>query len=110
MSSHRQRRSRPRIPKGARRASQAELEHIMNDVNVELAVALGDDPALGLHSLQAPGSNLPSLPVALFEPRRAALMSHPDGSNQELQVEAIIQAGFSRWRPVVNFEQLPEWT
>jgi hypothetical protein len=108
--SHRQRRSRPRIPRGVRRASQAELEHVMADVDVELAVALGDDPALGLHSRQAPDSNLPSLPVALFEPRRAAMMSHPDGSAQELQVEAIIQAGFSRWRPVVNFEQLPEWT
>lgn len=81
----------------------------MGDVDVDVAALLSDDLALGMQPLRGTGGNQPPLPVALFELRESAMASHPDGSIQELQVEAIIQAGFSRWRSVVTFEELPDW-
>jgi hypothetical protein len=108
MSSPRQRRRRPRIPRGGRPAGLRDIERIMDDVDVDVAALLSDDPALGMQPLRGTGGNQPPLPVALFELRESAMASHPDGSIQELQVEAIIQTGFSRWRSVVTFEELPD--
>ena len=104
---------RPRVPRGAT-TDPAEILQIGEDVDTEVAILLSDDPALAMGPLppglvDADGEPV-RLPVVLFEPRRAIAITLPDGSSQEMQAEAIIQAGFTRWRPVVAFEQLPEWS
>lgn len=101
------------MPRGAS-TDPATLVDITLDVDTEIATLLSDDPALALGPLPAgligaDGEPL-RLPVVLFEPRRGLGVTQADGSRQELQAETIIQAGFTRWRPVAAFEQLEDWT
>jgi len=102
-----------RVPRGASTDPAAIIE-VGLDVDTEVATLLSDDPALALGPLPAglvdAGGEPLRLPVALFEPRRGLGITQADGSRQELQAETIIQAGFTRWRPVAAFEQLPDWT
>ncbi|WP_433464054.1 hypothetical protein [Spirillospora sp. CA-128828] len=111
MSKRRSHRRGPRIPDRVRQgiindgpADPVELERVLTDVDTEIAALLSDDPALG------PSLGDTRWPLALFEPRRGVGMVHPDGSLQEMQTEAIIQAGFSRWRQLTVFEPLPGWS
>ena len=107
-----------RVPSGAStdRATTdpAAIVDVGLDVDTDVATLLSDDPALALGPLPAglidtEGQPL-RLPVVQFEPHRGLGVTQPDGSRQELQAETIIQAGFTRWRPVAAFEQLPDWT
>jgi hypothetical protein len=105
--------SRPRAPRGAV-TDYAEITRMAEQVDTEVATRLSDDPAAAMGALppglvDADGEPL-RLPVALFEPRHAIAVSRADGSRQEMQAEMIIQSGFSRWRPVTAFEELPEWS
>jgi len=102
----------PRVPRGAS-TDIAKIERILGEVETEVALRLSDDPALRIGSavglLDADGEPV-RLPVVLFEPRAAVGVTLPDGTRQEMQTEAIIQAGFSRWRPVTAFERLDDWS
>ena len=104
---------RPQVPRGAT-TDLTEIMRVGDDVDTEIAIAASDDPALAIGPLppgliDADGEPL-RLPVALFEPRRAVGITLPDGISQEMQAEMIIQAGFTRWRPVSVFEELPDWS
>ena len=101
------------MPRGAT-TDPATVIDITLDASAEIATLFSDDPALALGPLPPglvgeDGEPL-QLPVVLFEPLRALGVTQPDGSRQELQAETIIQAGFTRWRPVAAFEQLDDWT
>lgn len=102
-----------RVPRGASTDPAAVVE-VGLDVDTEVATLLSDDPALAMGPLPAglidAGGEPLRLPVVLFEPHRGLGITQADGSRQELQAETIIQAGFTRWRPVAAFEQLPDWT
>ena len=93
-----------RIPSEAL-ASSDEAEAILHDVDTNVAALLSRDPALCLGS-----AAWDRWPVALFEPRRGVGIALHDGSLREMQTEAIIQAGFSRWRQVTGFTLLPGWS
>ena len=102
-----------RVPRGASR-DPADIVGVGLDIDTEVAALLSDDPALALGPLPAglvgaDGEPL-QLPVVLFEPRRGLGVTQADDSRQELQAETIIQAGFTRWRPVAAFNQLDDWT
>lgn len=104
---------RPRIPVGASTDLTA-LAEVADDVETDVAVLLSDDPALAMGApvagtLDADGEPV-RLPVVLFEPRRGLGATRGDGSRQELQAEAIIQAGFTRWRPATVFSEEPDWS
>ena len=94
-----------------------KIREAMAEVDTECMALLSDDPALGLANARltamAPceiGGGRP-LPVVMFEPRAMIAQTLPDGSGRELQVEAIIHAGFCRWWPLfAQFESLPEWS
>jgi hypothetical protein len=88
-----------------------------NRVDTEVAALLSDDPAVAISISGWPQYGAAALagvdnrlPVALFEPRTAVAMTMPDGTAAEVQVEMIIQAGFTRWRHAATFDLLPEWT
>ena len=104
---------RPRIPAGAS-IDLTVMAEVADDVETEVAVLLSDDPALAIGApvpgtLDADGEPV-RLPVVLFEPRRGLGATRGDGSRQELQAEAIIQAGFTRWRPTAVFNEEPGWS
>ncbi|MFI6296398.1 hypothetical protein ACIBEJ_32730 [Nonomuraea sp. NPDC050790] len=48
--------------------------------------------------------------MLLFEPRRAIRMPLPNGAQQEMQLEHIIQAGFQQWRAMLGMEALADWS
>lgn len=103
----------PRAPRGAS-TDLAEIMRVADDIDAEVAALLSDDPALAMGSIppgmvDADGEPV-RLPVALFEPRRAVGLTQADGSRQELQAEYIIQSGFTRWRPLAVFDELPDWS
>jgi hypothetical protein len=104
MSKRRFQRLSLRIPDGIL-DNPGEAEAILDDVDTDVAVLLSHDPALGMSS-----GAWGQWPIALFEPRKGVGMALPDGSLRELQAEAIIQAGFSRWRQVTVFALLPGWS
>ncbi|MEV3925878.1 hypothetical protein [Actinomadura coerulea] len=112
MSKRRSHRRGPRIPDRIRKGvsddgsavDPAELDRVLTEVDTEVAALLSDDPALG----PDPGDE--RWPLALFEPRKGVGIVHLDGRVQEMQTEAIIQSGFSRWRQLTAFEQLDGWT
>lgn len=104
-------------------ATSTDLARIMetlHDTGTEVRCLLGDDPALGHATLggnepmSTPAGNMSAcpVPVVLFEPRGAVAreIKGSSGPPQEMQAEAIIQAGFSRWRTVTAFEHLYDWS
>lgn len=109
MSNRRRRKQRRRTADsdvdGRRITHVAEALDVLEEVGCDVAVRFSDDPIMGMAAL---GDY--RLPVAVFEPHRAIWMQPSDGPPKEAQVEGIIQAGFSRLRPMVIFGDLPDWT
>ena len=107
---------RSMIPPGAC-TDQVQIMKTYCEVDTNVRLLLADDPALGgprhmtLPDI-TPAGRRPSgpMPVALFEPSNAIALTMPGGSMQEMQAEAIIQAGFSRHRMITALEHLTEWS
>lgn len=98
----------------------AKIMETLHETSTQVMCLLGDDPALGHVTLgggepmATPAGNMSALPipVVLFEPHGAVAqeLKGSAGPPQEMQAEAIIQAGFNRWRTVTAFEHLYDWS
>jgi hypothetical protein len=90
-----------------------EVQEAMEEVQTEVATMFSDDPVLGLadtSGIVAADEVAAGIPVILFEPGKVIRGSLPDGTNQEIQVESIIGAGFTRWRMISMMELLDDWS
>ncbi|GAB3750816.1 hypothetical protein [Microlunatus parietis] len=115
---------RPVLPDGVG-TDQAEIERIANDTHTNARAIFSTHPAIGLGSpvtlarnIQAvgptfvPDPTAEALPVVLFEPEKALMMSDPlNGETSEVQVAGICRQGFTRWPPVATMlKGAPGWS
>jgi len=112
----------PVYPAGAT-SDPVELDRIARETSTEGAALFMDGPLLGLGSF-ATGidsttgqfthegtDTMGPIPVALFEPRKVlAATDTTTGRTVDIQIEAICQAGFPRFAPVVaQIEPVDGW-
>src|SRR5260221_927047 len=110
--SNRRRRQRAGIPRGGTN-DVAQIIEIFQDKQPEVAPRFITDPEISgtvpqpFDEIGAPPA---ALPVVLFEPTEAIAVRFSNGDVAESQVDAIVQQGFSRWRPIVAFNTLDGWS